>query len=111
MGRKVREKPERLAEKLLQIRQALGLSQNKMIRHMGLRYKIVQADISDYERGRREPPLKVLLEYARVANVYADVLIDDEFDLPEKLPTRRKSMGIQRKKERTKRWLYSNTRR
>lgn len=104
MGKKVREKPKRLSEKLLHIRQALGLSQNGMIRQMGLRYEIAQADVSDYERGRREPPLKVLLQYARAANVYADVLIDDEFDLPEKLPTGRKSMGTKRKKERRKRW-------
>src|SRR4051794_21464893 len=103
MGKKVREKPDRLAEKLLHIRKTLGLSQNEMIRQMGLRYEIAQADISDYERGRREPPLKVLLEYARAANVYADVLIEDEFDLPEKLPTRRKSMGLKRKKERRRR--------
>jgi len=104
MGKKVREKPKRLAEKLLRIRQTLGLSQNGMIRKMGLRYKIAQADVSDYERGRREPPLKVLLEYARAANVYADVLIDDEFDLPEKFPTRRKSMGTKREKQRIEPW-------
>ncbi|HEY0003830.1 MAG TPA: helix-turn-helix transcriptional regulator [Pyrinomonadaceae bacterium] len=103
MGKKVRERPERLAEKLLRIRHALGLSQNKMIRKMELKDKIVQADISDYERGRREPSLKVPLEYARAANVYADVLIDDNFDLPERLPTRRKSMGTKRAKERKRR--------
>jgi transcriptional regulator with XRE-family HTH domain len=103
MGKKVRERPQRLAEKLLRIRQALDLSQNGMIRKMELKYKIVQADISDYERGRREPSLKVLLRYARAANVYVDVLIDDEFDLPETLPTRRKSMGVKRR-VRIERW-------
>lgn len=32
--------------------------------------------ISEYERGIREPPLRVLLEYARVAVVPMDVLVD-----------------------------------
>jgi transcriptional regulator with XRE-family HTH domain len=94
MGKAVRERPARLAEKLLQIRKALGLSQNGMIRRMGLTDKIVQADISTYELDRREPPLKVLLAYARAANVSVEALIDDEMSLPNKLPHSRKSHGI-----------------
>jgi hypothetical protein len=39
-----------------------------------------------YESGQREPPLPVLLRYARIAEVYVDVLIDDNLDLTEKLP-------------------------
>ncbi|HST51088.1 MAG TPA: hypothetical protein VLJ61_03680 [Pyrinomonadaceae bacterium] len=106
MGRKARERPKRLADKLLRIRTALKLSQNGMIRRMALRYKTAQGDISEYERDEREPPLKVLLAYARAANVYADVLIDDEIDLPTNLPAERKSMGIKRKRKRGKRWSY-----
>lgn len=98
MGKKARGRPKRLAEKLMRIRNTLKLSQNEIIREMGLRYKITQADISVYERGLREPPLKVLLQYARAANVYVDVLIDDDIDLPETLPPRRKSMGIKKRK-------------
>jgi transcriptional regulator with XRE-family HTH domain len=94
MGKAVRERPARLAEKLLHIRKALGLSQNGMIRRMGLTEKIVQADISTYELDRREPPLKVLLAYARAANVSVEALIDDEMNLPSKLPHGRTSHGI-----------------
>jgi hypothetical protein len=39
---------------------------------------------------KAEPTLMVLLRYARVAGVIVDVLIDDELDLPENLPARRK---------------------
>jgi hypothetical protein len=39
-----------------------------------------------------------MLEYARMANVYLDVLADDELDLPENLPASPKSEGIKRKK-------------
>jgi len=40
--------------------------------------------ISEYERGKREPPLLVLLKYARLAGVSTDVLIDDKLKLPDK---------------------------
>ena len=85
MGRASRRKPKRLAEKLLQIRTTLGLSQNEMIRRLGLSDELTQDYISGYERGVREPSLPVLLEYARVAGLFIDVLVDDELDLPDKL--------------------------
>lgn len=94
MGKAVRERPARLAEKLLYIRVALGLSQNGLIRQIGMVDKLVQADISTYELNQREPPLRVLLEYARAANVSVESLIDDELNLPEKLPSKPKSEGI-----------------
>ncbi len=90
MGMKARERPERLAEKLLQIRLGLDLSQTDMLRRLGLEDIISYKKISAYERGEREPSLLTLLEYARVANVSTDVLIDDRLDLPAKLPAKRK---------------------
>ena len=47
-----------------------------------------RASISGYERGEREPPLPVLLAYARLGKVKVEILIDDELDLPKKLPAR-----------------------
>jgi transcriptional regulator with XRE-family HTH domain len=85
-----RQKPERLAEKLRQIRMALGLSQDGMLERLGLTEEFLRSRISAYELGNREPPLMVLLQYARLVNVSTDVLIDDDLDLPEKLPARRK---------------------
>jgi transcriptional regulator with XRE-family HTH domain len=86
MGRGKREKPAQLAEKLLQIRLSLGLSQTGMLEHLGISEKGYRNYISDFENGVREPPLPVLLKYARVAGVIVDVLIDDELDLPKRLP-------------------------
>jgi transcriptional regulator with XRE-family HTH domain len=40
--------------------------------------------ISRYEHGKVEPSLLVLLEYARVAGVSTDVLIDDKQALQKK---------------------------
>lgn len=85
MGKRSRSKPERLAEKLLQIRHAYDLSQNGMIRRLGLTDELVQADISAFELGTREPALPHLLRYAQMAGVTVDVLIDDKAELPKKL--------------------------
>ncbi len=90
MGVKARQRPERLAEKLLQIRLALDLSQSELLRRLEIEDSISYKKISDYERGEREPSLITLLQYARVANVSTDVLIDDRLDLPAKLPAKSK---------------------
>ena len=86
------EKPERLATKLRQIREAFGLSQSEMVRRLGLTGKLSRAMLSQFETGAREPALLVLLKYARAAKVPMDVLVDDGLDLPRKL-TRSSSGG------------------
>lgn len=50
--------------------------------------KLHPAHVSGYERGEREPPLPVLLRYARLAGVCLERLVDGELDLPDKLPAR-----------------------
>ncbi len=96
MGTGARPKPARLAEKLQRIRMAFGFSQSEMVKHLGLEDEITYTKISHYELGTREPPLTVLLKYAQAAGVWVDVLIDDEFDLPEKLPSMTKHAGVKR---------------
>lgn len=98
MSEQLPNRPARLPEKLLQIRKSLDLSQNTLLSEMGLQDKLFRSNISQYELGTREPSLLVLLEYARLANVYVDVLIDDNLDLPERIPSRKKSLGILRNK-------------
>ena len=90
MARGARERPGRLSEKLLTIRQALGLSQTELLRRLGAEDRMAYSRISEFESGKGEPSLIILLEYARVAGVCVDVLIDDELDLPAKLPARPK---------------------
>jgi hypothetical protein len=45
--------------------------------------KVFASAISGYELGTREPPLPVLLRYARLAQISTDVLIDDKLSLPK----------------------------
>lgn len=81
-----RPRPKRLAEKLLQIRNALGLSQTELWRRLRVEDEIPFKRISKYELDQNEPPLSVLLQYARIAGVHLEALVDDELDLPNKLP-------------------------
>lgn len=84
MKNAARMKPTRLAAKLKQIRSELGLSQSEMLKYVGFSERLFRSNVSQYELGTREPPLGVLLGYARVAGVSTDVLIDDELELPQK---------------------------
>ena|ERR1700755_3019373 len=92
--------PGRLSEKLLLIRSSLGLSQSELLRRLGLEDDLWYTQISGYELGRSVPPPVVLLEYARLANVYVEVLIDDKLDLPDKLPSLTRSEGVRSRKRR-----------
>ena len=98
MGKSSRQRPARLAEKLLCIRTTLKLSQNELLAHIGFSGQMSRNRISEFETGKYEPTLAVLLAYARAANVWLDVLVDDDLDLPKQLPSREKSGGIRLKR-------------
>jgi len=85
MGKGRREKPKLLANKLREIRTRFGLSQNAMLKRLGLDADFSRAELSAYERGVREPPLRVLLSYSQAARVWINVLVDDRLDLPSTL--------------------------
>lgn len=81
-----RKRPKRLAQKLRQIRLILDLSQSELLTTLGLEEEMSYPRISDYELGKTDPSLIVLVEYARVAGVNLEVIADDRLNLPEKLP-------------------------
>lgn len=103
MAKASRKKPERLAEKLLEIRQKLGLSQNGLIRRLGLTEELEQDYVSKFERGVLVPPLHVLLAYAEAANIWVEALIKDSVDLPGTLPSSSKHEGVSRSSAARKR--------
>lgn len=96
MGKTPRMKPTRLPEKLRQIRERIGLSQNGLIRQLGYEGVLVQASISGYESGTREPPLPVLLRYSEISGVWLNSIVDDLIDLPEILPCPKMQEGQKR---------------
>ena len=92
----VRMRPRRLAEKLLHIRNALGLSQGELYKRLGVEDLIPYKRISRYERDELEPPLPILLQYARAAGVHMEDIVDDELDLPARLPGNVRHQGLKR---------------
>jgi len=97
MGQRARMKPVYLPEKLLRIRSALGLSQTDMLRRLGFDHVMDYKRISQFELGNTEAPLPVLLQYARIAGIHLEDLVDDELDLPDKLPSTVRYVGRKRK--------------
>jgi transcriptional regulator with XRE-family HTH domain len=65
-----RPPPKHLAKKLLQIRRSLGESQG-----------VGHTTISKYELNKNEPPLNILLAYARLIGIPVEQIIDDELEL------------------------------
>jgi transcriptional regulator with XRE-family HTH domain len=94
MGKYPRRKQKRLGEKLLQIRETLKLSQNEILWHLGLSEDYSRTIVSNYEQDHREPPLFILLEYARLSGVCLDAIVDDDVDLPKRLPATAKHRGV-----------------
>jgi transcriptional regulator with XRE-family HTH domain len=93
MGGAKRPQPKRLPAKLRQIREALGYTQEEMVRQLGLKGRVPRSYLSRFESGEREPPLEVLLRYSQLANVWINALVDDAVDLPGKLPCNRMHAG------------------
>ncbi|MFP5263374.1 MAG: helix-turn-helix domain-containing protein [Blastocatellia bacterium] len=87
MGQSRRQQPARLAGKLKEIRLKLELTQEQMAKHLHkVKAGLQSGHVSEYESGKREPLLIVLLAYARLAGISTDYLIDDKLDLPKNLP-------------------------
>ena len=76
-----RPRPKHLAKKVLQIRRSLGISQGAMVKRLGVQELIDHTTISKYELDKNEPPLAILLAYARLAGIPVEQIIDDQFEL------------------------------
>ena len=76
-----RPRPKHLAKKLLQFRHSLGVSQGELVRQLGVQALIEHTTISKYELNKNEPPLIILLAYARLAGIPVEQIIDDELEL------------------------------
>lgn len=84
MGKNPRLRQKGLPKKLLRIRSLLGLSQTEMLKTLGFDGVIDYKRLSEYELGKNEPPLRILLAYARLAGVSMETLADDDRQLPRR---------------------------
>lgn len=72
-------KIEHLPAKLRAIRKHLGFSQSQIARQLA--FEPQYSRVSEYERGRRQPSLPVLLSYARLGGIHIDDLVDDRIEI------------------------------
>jgi transcriptional regulator with XRE-family HTH domain len=101
MGYK-RPRPRRMASKLREIREKLGLSQSQMLAKLDLKEKMHYGRISQYENDEREPSLITVLAYAHVAGVHLEDIVSDDLDLPPTLPGKVNYQGLRHKPSRRK---------
>ena len=64
---------------------------------LGVEEEFPYTRISDHELDKNEPSLTTVLAYARVAGIHMEDLVDDELDLPSKLPGNVRYQGLKRK--------------
>jgi transcriptional regulator with XRE-family HTH domain len=86
MGRGSRTQPKRLKDKLKAIRSKMGITQQEMVsrlRSYAPNEFVDSGYISQFENGKREPSLPVLLAYSKLTGVSINVLVDDELELPK----------------------------
>ena len=72
-------KIENLAAKLRAVRKHLGLSQAQLAAR--LTQNPHYGRVSEYERGKRVPTVLTLLDYAHLAKIHIDDLVDDNKEL------------------------------
>ena len=93
MGRGMRTQPKRLKEKLKDIRLRMGITQQEMVNSLKSYAPSEFVDsgyISQFENGKREPNLPILLAYSKLTGVSINALVDDDMDLPKRLAGRPK---------------------
>ena len=57
------------------------MSQGEMVKRLGVHDLIHYTNISKYELNKNEPPLAILLAYARLVEIPVEQIIDDEIEL------------------------------
>jgi transcriptional regulator with XRE-family HTH domain len=77
-----RPQPRHLSSKLRKIRLKLNLTQQQMAKFVHhKRSPVYSGNISEFEKGKREPSPLVLLQYARAGRTKVETLIDDDLCL------------------------------
>ena len=92
MGRGIRTQPKGLKDKLKAIRSKMGITQQEMVnllRSYAPNEFVDSGYISQFENGKREPSLPVLLAYSKLTGLSINTFVDDDVDLPKRLAGRK----------------------
>lgn len=83
-----RKRSKNLALKLKQIRESMGWSQKDLRENFGIS-EVKNSAVSMWESGDRTPSIELLIKYAESANICLDILLNDNYELPAKLPSKK----------------------
>jgi transcriptional regulator with XRE-family HTH domain len=90
MGRKRVPSPRKLSGKLREVRiDLLRKTMDEMakeLKNSGAEVSTHSGYVSEYETGKRQPSLLTLLAYSKVTGLSINVFVDDDLELPQKLP-------------------------
>ena len=75
-----RPRPQLLPQKLVFIREHLNLTRTQIKKSLNLSQA---ARVSEYEKGKRKPPLEVVLGYSKLARVPMESLVEDAISIDE----------------------------
>jgi transcriptional regulator with XRE-family HTH domain len=80
MGRATRHIPAHLGEKLALVRESLNVRTfEEMVARLDIKeVNLYRSTIHEYEKGKREPQLVVLLRYSELGGVTMNDLVDDK---------------------------------
>lgn len=96
MGLKSRVIPKEMPKKLKFIRNHFELTLDELSKALEAELKLLgfpeikvyTGGITEFEKGKREPQIPVLLAYAHLAGVYVDILINDDLEMPKYLSSK-----------------------